>query len=102
MSADNWAVCPQCKKKLEVEQEKRIRAPGENYGKVSKEEYERILQLAQQKLPETETLREDYEISVNAAGLFYVSYGCSCDVCGFEHEFKTEKQLDLKIPKPKE
>lgn len=80
MSADNWGVCPKC---------------GENnlpeYGKVSEAEYK--LALKKQECQE-KTLREYYEIGTDKNGVFSVGYYCSCEKCGFEFEFKFEKNVN--------
>lgn len=87
MSADAWRVCPKCLNKAQKKKES-------SYGKVSEEEYLRVLlELDNLENHETETLREDYEIFTDEDGLFYVSYSCSCSVCHFHFEYKHKKDL---------
>jgi hypothetical protein len=87
MSADAWRVCPKCLQKAENKKES-------SYGKVSEEQYLRILsELDNLKDEDIETLREDYEMFTNYEGKFYVSYSCSCSVCHFNFEYKYEKDL---------
>lgn len=85
MSADNWGVCPKCKRLAE---QKAVSA----YGKVSEEEY--LATLANRdKAAKEQNLREDYEVGTDKDGKFYVSYGCSCDKCGFSFEFNHKQNL---------
>lgn len=79
MSADNWGVCPKCKRKASQEVES-------SYGKVSEEQY---LELINKRVRtnQEETLREDYEIRTDKDGVFSVSYGCGCSKCGFSYEY---------------
>lgn len=84
MSADNWRVCPKCKKTNE--------SKGSLYGKVSEEEY--LDSLNQLKVDE-ETLREDYEIGIDERGEFYVDYSCRCQTCGFGFHYKHSQMLEL-------
>ncbi len=103
MSADNWAICPQCwSLAVAANRQSRLDA-GAAYGKVDPEEYLRML-AESKKEPDTttfeSTLREDYELGVNEDGQFYVSYGCSCR-CGYSFKFKHEQQTEKKAPKLK-
>jgi hypothetical protein len=88
MSADAWRVCPQCKDKLY----KKLKS---SYGKIPEEEYVLLLKQKEDLQDEsnTATLREDYEIYTDEEGLFSVSYGCSCDKCGFKFEYNYSKLL---------
>ena len=79
MSADNWTKCPRCYKKAEDK-------AALVYGKVSREEYERIRRAVPEDGPE-ETLREDYEIGIYD-GMFEVTYSGYCAECGFEFNFE--------------
>lgn len=90
MSADNWGVCPQCKKITDKKNKQRILNVGKQYGKVSPEEFIKLSAEASQPIKVEETLREDYEIGVDDEGMFTVSYVCSCEVCGFKYEFKKD------------
>lgn len=97
MSADNWAVCPQCKKSAENLRDTTLLEAGKAYGKVSSEKYLELVQKADAiKTPLlSETLREDYEIGIAKDGSFSVSYGASCTSCGFNftYEFKQSQTL---------
>jgi len=98
MSADNWAVCPKCKINGEAEHAKAIEAAETMYGKVSANEYLKLLEKSKQPAKLDDTLREDYEIGILSHGRFYASYGGSCEVCGFSYSFKHEVNT---LPKPK-
>jgi len=93
MSADNWGICPKCKRNAEEKQCKLKLKAGKAYGSVTPEEYLELLREADKPLELTETLREDYEMGTDDAGQFYVYYTCSCHVCKFKHEFKHAEQL---------
>lgn len=85
MSADNWTICPNCKR---IQENKTVA-----YGKVSEEEYLRVLR--EQETPLKTTLREDWEVGTDRDGEFYVSYSCRCEECGFAFEFKHEQKVPL-------
>lgn len=107
MSADNWAVCPRCKLKPEVDhfaiKAEMMSKAQEAYGKVSPGEYEDLKKAAQDydDDPELPTnFREDYEQGVSDDGSYSVSYHGECQDCGFKFTFKYEEKLDLN-QKPK-
>lgn len=95
MSADNWAVCPLCKKRaIEAREAKQV-AAGKAYGSVPSAEYLAMLKAIEAPLVFKETFREDYEISVGEDGEFFVSYRGGCTECSFSHAFKHTAQLAL-------
>ena len=95
MSADNWGICPKCKK-LELQHKKQLEEDARKlYGKISPEDYLQLLKEIPDKKALDETLREDYEIGVDSHGEFYISYGCHCDKCGVKHSFNYKEQLSL-------
>jgi len=83
MSADNWRECPACGPAAVTRSEKLKAA----YGKVSIEEYERLVYDARDDAPET-SLREDYDIGTTKDGEFYVDYAGSCCECGWSFTYK--------------
>lgn len=99
MTADNWTICPQCKKDKQKAYSKAIDKLAKSYGKIPMGEYEKMkLCIPSPELTgdENETLREDWEIGVDEEGLFFLSYSCSCNKCGFSYKEETDKQLKLK------
>ena len=102
MGADNWAYCPRCKKKHDIELEKLRDKTAKAYGKVSSEKYLEMLEQSQK--PETlaPSLREDYEIGIDEFGLFEVIYSGSCSQCNFHFNFKIEKDVPLTEKSDKE
>jgi hypothetical protein len=85
MSADNWTTCPRCVKHFEQAEAERVAKLRESYGKIPPEEFVQAMQVES---PEPEdTLREDYHQGINA-GLYSVSYHCSCNACGFSWSYK--------------
>ena len=95
MSADNWAICPRCKAKKDVEAETRVKAAQDAYGKVSAEKYTQLLDAAKAPVAYGNSLREDYRLGIDEDGDFTVSYRGSCRDCGFSHEFKHEEQVPI-------
>ncbi len=94
MSADNWAICPQCKVDHFLEIINKNKAVADLYGKVPIEEW--LVAKSNSSMPDlTQTLREDYELFTNEDGWFFVYYQASCKVCGFKHSFKHEEQLEM-------
>lgn len=90
MSADNWAVCPKCKRIREGRDEainKKLQAA---YGKVSADEYEARRQrtIEQVAKPLERTFREDFEVGMSDDGTFSVDYRGHCQTCGASFEFK--------------
>lgn len=97
MSADNWRVCPACKKNREKRLEKQERALKASYGKVSAEEYEErrvALAIEADESPKM-TLREDYSQRMRDDGVYEVGYSCSCQSCKFTFKFEHEVQASI-------
>ena len=65
MSADNWAVCPRCKR-----------------------------DSSDPEFSESE-FREDYEQGVLPSGEYYVSYRGHCKSCGLTHTFKHTQRVSF-------
>ena len=93
MSADSWAICPQCSEAAIQAQRERQEKAKAAYGKVPAEEYLTLLELVSPSPILEENLREDYEIGTNVYGMFYVSYQCSCSKCGFSYQFSHIEQV---------
>ena len=100
MSADRWGACPACAERFEAELEEFEQQVQESYGKVPAEEYIRLkVELDKRtavpfgETEEGNTLREDWGISTNENGMFYVSYTCGCTACGFGFEFNHEQKV---------
>lgn len=99
MSADNWGICPKCKRQRIQAAGKADRQAKDAYGKVSEAEYLKLVEDAQKlnaaalkPSGEQNTLREDYKIGTNENGIFTVHYACSCRHCGFQFEFKHSQE----------
>lgn len=95
MSADAWRICPRCADNLELEKQKKRKQVEQFYGKVSPEEFLRLISEADD-FDDAEpkpTFREDYEILMQSDGEFYVKYHGQCDVCNLTHEFKHIQQV---------
>lgn len=95
MSADNWAICPKCKKDKNNKIVSLRKEVEEKYGKLPLDEWE-SLKIANEKKMELEleyTLREDYQIGVNEEGEFAVDYSASCNVCDFRFFFEHSEEI---------
>jgi len=95
MSADRWNTCPKCKVIAEQNRIKLARKAEKSYGKVSSEQYLRMLEDVKNgdKQDERETLREDFYIGLDEDGEFSIDYSASCDKCGFKHTFEYKKTI---------
>lgn len=93
MSADNWRICPKCTGINEAAYEASRKEITESYGKVSAEEYLRLVSIAPKPPIHLETLREDYEIGTFEDGEFLVNYSCYCSACKFEFSFKHKQKI---------
>ena len=88
MSANRWSFCPNCKKKeqdrIEAE-EKKVLA---QYGKIDPELF--IKNMADVKIRPMmrETLREDYDFTLDEYLDLSMSYSAHCDKCGYKFEYK--------------
>ena len=97
MSADNWTACPACIKLADQEYEELERRVHTDYGKITVEEYSRLL-MAVKKKPELDsTFREDYELGVDEDGLFMVKYRGRCTECRLSVTFDHTENIGLAI-----
>jgi hypothetical protein len=97
MGADNWGICPRCKRAAEAKKQQKREAAAKVYGKVPPDEWRRMCDAAEAVEELEETLREDYEQHTNEDGEFFVSYHCRCTKCDFKHTFKHTEQLNLDL-----
>lgn len=96
MVADNFAICPKCEKQVLNEKEKLKQKVNEAYGKVSASEYLALVNESENSLPSETTLGENYEIGIYEGELeLFISYRCSCSVCGFSHSFRHTDPIAL-------
>ena len=93
MSADNWAICPQCKINAENELEKFSKKLKNSYGKISAEDYELLRSEEPSGEVEEQTLREDFSIGVDEDGFFFLNYSGHCTKCQFKYQEKYNKQI---------
>jgi len=94
MSADNWAICPNCLKKAEADLKSLQDDLNGLYGKIPPAEYmERHATMPKEVEGENHrTFREDYELGVYT-GQFTVNYHGHCSACGLKHEFNITQAL---------
>jgi len=93
MSANNYGICPRCfsrkKKAIEDGRHEIERL----YGTIPQEEWSALNKRIRYLKSETKTrdLDERWEIGTEGEQdppVFCVSYGCRCEVCGFEFSFQ--------------
>ena len=97
MSAENWATCPQCKIENALRIAEMEAKVEEAYGVVHAEEYlsmRRAAEKAKVCKPEP-SLAEYYTIGIDPQDKFFVNYHATCSVCGFDHKFEHNEQIEF-------
>ena len=100
VSADNWATCPRCKDSARKQADKRRAEVEAQYGQVPAGEYGELIEALENdesSAPHNETLREDYEIGMDASGEFFVGYGCSCQKCDFKYAYRYTARPPVRV-----
>lgn len=95
MSADNWAICPKCKKKAEEETTESTREARAAYGAKGEQEYRALLQRSQEPVAIQATLSEYFDIGIDRQGRFSINYSAGCETCGFKYDYRHEEQLSI-------
>lgn len=90
MSAKNWRKCPRCLRQAEAERREKLAAAERAYGKVPSARFLRLNEEATAEPLLRDTLREDWEIGITEAGLFFIRYRAECEACDFGFEYKVE------------
>ena len=97
MSADNWAVCPKCKIRIDKERDELIQKVSSAYGKIPAEEYLILKSQLNDYVEYPRELREDYEQGIDEYGEYGVNYRGRCchQECGFvfKYDFSVEVEL---------
>jgi hypothetical protein len=93
MSADNWAICPKCKRDADADKARKFADARAKYGKIQQDEYLKLLGESEAPTEYGETLREDWELGTDEDGLFSVRYDSHCSACGFKFSFN--KKIDV-------
>jgi len=95
MNDENCGVCPRCSASVQIACEDAKRRLITAYGKVSEEEYARLISVAaRDRNTLSVALRECCEVYMSEAGVLSVYYGCTCEVCGFKHEFNHKEDIN--------
>ncbi len=100
MSAENWALCPQCEKAEGENKAFRANEAKESYGKIPEAEYLELIVKNNKPIILEETLREDYEIGIFDEGLgkqLLISYSARCENedCDFKIDYKHAELIEL-------
>jgi len=100
MGADNWGICPECKKTGVKSLENKEKELMKSYGKVPLEKFDEMrlnFQKDGKKILNPDTnLREEYKLGINDDGMFRVSYSANCSICGFSHKYEHSEPTKLK------
>lgn len=94
MSARNYKSCPRCIDRAAKRKKAAYAKVHAEYGKVSEEKYEQLMEQAQSCMVLTDSLGEHYEMLFDA-GKFHFSYSCHCDECGFSFKHKSETPVSF-------
>lgn len=99
MSADNWAVCPRCKKNEMNAISALDREVEMSYGEIPIDDFLVLRNKAidrRKALPDrVATFREDYEIYGAEDGAINISYSGSCKDCGLKLKFNDYRPMDI-------
>lgn len=95
MSANNWTICPKCKKRIEIAMQEKINNTKAVYGQFSPEEYEAAILKAREPISIDKTLREDCSFYIDNNCFFNIFYSAHCDKCDFEYEFNHSEQIRI-------
>lgn len=94
MSADNWTTCPRCHSDALSQRAKLSRRVQDEYGKIPIADWDKLRARAELPIDTNTTFREDWEIGLDEAGEFYVSYRGACSVCGLTFNFTHSQVID--------
>lgn len=95
MSANNWAICPQCSANQRTKAADMLAKAALAYGKEPLEgwkEMDRIAREADKPL-EKPSWREDWEIGMQDDGTFLVRYDGGCNDCGGSFTYRHEDRF---------
>uniref|UniRef100_A0A6M3L344 Uncharacterized protein n=1 Tax=viral metagenome TaxID=1070528 RepID=A0A6M3L344_9ZZZZ len=95
MSADNWAICPKCRKVALNQKEELAGKAKKGYGKLPPEEYEELLLLSRKPIDEETTMREDFCMGTDKYGDFSIEYSAFCQNCDFKFKFMHSESVGL-------
>jgi hypothetical protein len=88
VSADNWAICPQCVHNARATADAERRRVESSYGKVSIEEFDALRAALKEVDPsDYHTFREDYEWYIED-GILYGHYKGHCKECGLATKYE--------------
>lgn len=95
VSANNYDICPLCKKRADEGHAEKVKRCAESYGRVSAGEYGRLMQEVDHPEKLGRSLQEYYELGIDEGGKFLVTYSATCDTCGFVFRYRHEERLDV-------
>lgn len=100
MSADNYGICPRCRKHRKERIEKLKYEQKAGYGNLTQEAWSLLSKRTRALEYETNIRSLDERWEIHLSGEidppeFYVSYGCRCDVCGYEFSFQHKEIINF-------
>lgn len=95
MSADNYRICPRCRKRHYEKVAADAKKAAEAYGKVPMAEWQAMCKEADNPPPLEDTLREDYECYIDPQGTMRIYYGATCEKCRFTADFNHIEELNI-------
>jgi hypothetical protein len=95
MSADNWAICPQCLNNAKTKQQEMEQKLKDSYGIMDVDEWLKFKGKVEIGFNEEDlrTLREDYVIGIFEDGEFLIHYSGRCSTCGLDKDYKHKEQI---------
>lgn len=94
MSADNWAICPNCLAEAKAAIDKERAEVYAKYGKVPPDDFDRLRDELPTFDPEDyRTFKEYYEFYGAEEGEVQASYGGSCTECGLQAELTASEKF---------
>ena len=95
MSADNWTVCPKCRKEAQDRTDRLIEMVNSSYGNLPQGEYDNLIVVLANRPAVGIYLAEYYELYIDSNNVFHAIYTAGCEKCGYSFSFNHEEPLDL-------
>ena len=103
MGARNWTICPKCWKDAkdpelqpadkQAEMEADIAAFTAKYGEQRGKQYRIIMLSTLEPMESENTMREDWELGIDAEGVFYLKYTAYCTKCSWKYEKRIQEKV---------
>lgn len=91
----NWAACPKCRIRFDLESQSKLKAAHDAYDVKSREEYLSLLADAEKPTLYGNTLREHYHSAIDEDGDLEVDYSAFCNECKFTYSFNHRETIEI-------